>query len=607
VARLADDGDAVDGWLVFEPNNPKVQIKSVTSIAADADKSWSVQFDCFVNVGRGRVDALRFDVPDDWTGLLIIEPPFRSKLVASAAGSPRRLVVRPDESIRGRLKFTIRGKIAPSQAAALRVPLLRPRGAATASEFVRLPTLVEEQPIVWNRRGLAPTTLPEELSITADFSMTIYRIAGGEPQAVLQAPDQAAGILRASLANVYVAWRADGSCRGLMLADVRPAGASHCLVEMPEPLALEAVRVDGRLIAAGRQSEKTWRVALPSRWRPQRLELLFSAPKESINVERSRIRLVAPTIEGAAVGRTLWTIFSPDGRRATTGAASAREIGVKERQRIRVESIARLLADDAWAPNEPGESWRRDWLDRLREEYDDFRLLAAEDDATDGRALESARQMLRQSSDETWQYVAVAVEEPATGDFVALEQVAESAQAAAIALGGRVYSSDGRRIVLRIPRDRVEQFVDQWEVDRPAGAAPLTIGNRAPWTDSMEALWRPTADRGDALYLATEGAAAVVDLRTASRSWLRELASALFFVAIVVGVGAMSRRRAVNDLAVRHAHLAGVAIGLAWWLFLSPSWFGWAIVAASLFASVRNAWPLPKSADTTITRIKIPR
>ena len=53
------------------------------------------------------------------------------------------------------------------------------------------------------------------------------------------------------------------------------------------------------------------------------------------------------------------------------------------------------------------------------------------------------------------------------------------------------------------------------------------------------------------------------------------------------------RRGTIAETFKRWPAAVGVAVGLAWWLWLSPSILGWAIVAASLLASWRTGWKQP--------------
>jgi len=52
----------------------------------------------------------------------------------------------------------------------------------------------------------------------------------------------------------------------------------------------------------------------------------------------------------------------------------------------------------------------------------------------------------------------------------------------------------------------------------------------------------------------------------------------------------LSQREAVRDTFSRWPHLPGVVVGIAWWLWLSPSAIGWLIAAIFLASSLRPAW-----------------
>ncbi len=58
---------------------------------------------------------------------------------------------------------------------------------------------------------------------------------------------------------------------------------------------------------------------------------------------------------------------------------------------------------------------------------------------------------------------------------------------------------------------------------------------------------------------------------------------------LVAGAWALGRTRRAQWL-TKWPHAAGVVVGLAWWLWLSPSVLGWLIVAVSLAAAAHSAW-----------------
>jgi hypothetical protein len=66
----------------------------------------------------------------------------------------------------------------------------------------------------------------------------------------------------------------------------------------------------------------------------------------------------------------------------------------------------------------------------------------------------------------------------------------------------------------------------------------------------------------------------------------------LLAIAGLTLVGAwLSRSAVAADFLCRWPHAAGVAIGIAYWAWLWPSWLGLVIIAASLWSSFRFLWP----------------
>ncbi len=71
-------------------------------------------------------------------------------------------------------------------------------------------------------------------------------------------------------------------------------------------------------------------------------------------------------------------------------------------------------------------------------------------------------------------------------------------------------------------------------------------------------------------------------------AWSVRLAVALAGASIVGLLFWLGSRRSVRGLVARWPYWSGVVIGLLWWLMLTPSLVGWAIVAACLIGAV---WP----------------
>jgi hypothetical protein len=65
----------------------------------------------------------------------------------------------------------------------------------------------------------------------------------------------------------------------------------------------------------------------------------------------------------------------------------------------------------------------------------------------------------------------------------------------------------------------------------------------------------------------------------------------LAIVVLAVGAVLLAQRTGANDLLYKWPQTTGFLIGIAWWAWLRPSWFGLAIAAASAMLALHSGWP----------------
>jgi len=78
--------------------------------------------------------------------------------------------------------------------------------------------------------------------------------------------------------------------------------------------------------------------------------------------------------------------------------------------------------------------------------------------------------------------------------------------------------------------------------------------------------------------------------RSAADTLAGRILLALASSGLIAGLFWLGRRAEFHHAVSRWPWLPGVLAGLAWWLWLSPSLAGWAIVAASVFHAYRPDW-----------------
>ncbi|MBC8350987.1 MAG: hypothetical protein H8E66_03315 [Planctomycetes bacterium] len=152
-----------------------------------------------------------------------------------------------------------------------------------------------------------------------------------------------------------------------------------------------------------------------------------------------------------------------------------------------------------------------------------------------------------------------------------------------------------------VPQHRaidLEHWRERWQqrlndtIANPRDANTSRLVSVVSLHDGMK--WHPTANsRDDWTYCSIDGAAPSLTIIRRARDLSKDFArvARAFVICIAAWVTLkLLRRPGVRDIFSRWPHLPGVVIGLAWWLWLSPSAVGWLIAAAFLANSLRPAW-----------------
>jgi hypothetical protein len=180
-------------------------------------------------------------------------------------------------------------------------------------------------------------------------------------------------------------------------------------------------------------------------------------------------------------------------------------------------------------------------------------------------------------------------------------------QAAAAARQALLHSDDpDEAAVAEASLRALEQ--EQEQFSRQLGAVESTASAAAQPDAASQALelWQ-ARHRGPALYASIDSAGQL-EVRRAAFEWvdpLRRLAAILFLLALAVAVMILGQRRWLAGL-YAWRHVAGVAFGLAWWLWLSPGVVGLLLAVISLAAGIA-AWLRPsREATSSIVTLSTP-
>lgn len=527
------EGKPIRALLSLAPNRPQVRVEQVTWLYSTGD-SWTTQLQYRLRVGGGVLDEIRIDVPGQLGGPYRLEgsPPATLSQRGLSDGR-RRLIVRPEMEISGEYEFRISSELQIPPGGRAAAPDVRPLGVDRLRRLVALPGRAQGQPIAWETQGLRASELPEGFAApTEAVSFTTYEVGGAAFRTIRRPAEHARPTATVRLADIRVAWQADGRCHGVATYDLEPGRASTCPLRLPAGYRLVRVNVAGVPVAPVPVRAGAWTLPLGPDRLPQRVEVLFTADLPAAG-RSARQRFEAPSLGDLPVEETLWTVAGPPSAEASH--AEGVQATVPWRHELaRLRSAAAMIESASRASSEDPEEtlrWYRVWA----------------------RRLIAARTALKQTSTGS-----------GPGRRAQLEVRRVDQQQARIAqrLGmGNVLSQLAAETPVADDPDELWQW---WLAPRRS----LTRYAFSEWTGSLGLRCRPVGGGRPAGRLA---AAVLLGLGT---------------VLTVSGL----RRGWVAALLRQWPAAAGVVLGLAWWLWLSPSVLGWAIVLTSLVASWRSGW-----------------
>ncbi len=515
--------------LNVAPNAPRVEGTEMITVRREND-AWTASADVDLKISGGVVDVLRFELPPQWPTAAEITPPTPSEIVDIPGESRRQLVLHPAEPLAGEQRFHLSGPIVLAAGQRLRAPDIRPLDVGRLRRIVLLPTHSNEQQLAWQTRGLNVEPLPGGFASESP-QVELYRtcvIVGETFEARLKSVEKLAERPRAQLADIRVTCVGERSGFGVATFDVEPAGATSFLLNVPASDRIVQVAVNGQPAVLDKATASQWLIGAASPKLPQRIEATFEFTLADSAEHASERKLEAPSLAGFTVDQTIWSIsgghwsIAPQGRRTTAMSPLAAAVVRVQTVSRELESVAAALTDEA--PDDIAAGylpWAR-------------RLLVAR------TAVERERSRMASS---------------------------EAAQAAET----EIRAVDETQAKLARKLNVWPQFTEL-SSQRP------TADEAGEISDSV-----PHRDRTAAYAVAGQSASlALIAGNDNSSDLVGRILGTCLAVAAIGAVGKFGPRPAVQEFIARWPSLLGVLVGLAWWLWLAPSLFGWAIVCISL-------------------------
>lgn len=509
--------------------------------SADA---WQAAVDLSLQVEDGVPDVLRLELPHEWRGPFKITPamPF---VVSELPGLNRRqLVLFPETPLSGTTHLHISGPLTVAGGERPAAPDVHLVGAPRSSRYFLLPRRIEDQQLAWDTRGLIPKPLPEELAaIVPDAALyRSYQLLGSRYRAVLRSAERTAEDPQVRLADISLSCQGDGGCWGVAAFDLEPAGATSCLLEMPDGLQIVHALVDGAAAQRTAQGENNWSIWLGDNKLPRRLEVVFAGEVKSTAGKMDS--LPEPRLVDMPVERTLWSVSAP---RSYGPGALPKESSISElrHELVRYESTTTLADSAAGLLLEESSDnllrWYAPWGRRFLDS---------------GAAL---RRLLSSGVEDN--SVANAAEEVST-----IEQ-------------------DHARLARRLG---TSNLMSQMAGEPAMATDPVRLWGLAPLPGRTLLF---ALARGDSGPLAVD-----YPQRQADDRWSRFILAGVILLAIVLAaiaawIGWLHFHFEWQQVPLGPQFL-GILAAIVWWLWLTPRLVGLLILAASVYAIVRSLRPI---------------
>jgi len=527
--------------ILVRPNRP--QLRAVETVVVRRQQSvWSAQFVYQISVTDGVVDNLWLTMPSEVAGTLEIDPPLPYTLEPSDEHGRRRLVIRPDSPLEGQFKLSIRAPLVLAAGEDLHVPQVPSTGFDRTQRYLILPVQFDQSFALWETTGLTPVETPTDIlhARISDDTLQAFRVIQPRFGAQLRSVERPAGVPRVQLADYHIVWTDSGGYRGLAVFDVEPFGTDHGVLRMPGNCRPLHVAVERNSALATRRDDETLHLRFTSEQLSQRIEILFQGDWRGANDGRSSPSFPVPTLDEMPVRRSLWTVRGPSRHGATAKKSDGGPSAVQQQMR-RLESIdamihgaARTAATTSGgtrnAPTEEIARWFPPWARRARSAY---RALSGAI-SHDGSAEQGAA-ALSKANELQEEQAALARDVLNSGDIWAQTDQEASTASEPTDIWSHVHSRYGN-----LSLGSVEGRVEQIAVEHP----------------------------------------------TTLPAWFDRCLLALGLLLTSIVAAAPVGKRLVQSIR-RWPEAVGVAVGVGWWLWLSPSALGWLIVAASLMLSLR--------------------
>lgn len=535
------------GRMIVEANRPVVQGNSLTQLSFK-DGKWWAELRCRLLVEQGSLDVLQLSVPDSCIGPFDIDSsvPVATDSKSQTEGR-HMLTVRLGTAVAKGKEITLRLRtsLAAASGIAPAVPDIQV-APFSGRRLIGVPRALNSQSLSWTNVGTKPIEIPDDWRGTIlDATAYSFFEAGNGPFTVeLQSQTVRQPTPGIRLAETYAALDPDGRRLLVSRFAVMPNGITECILSLPANEQLISALLDSQPAVAAPINATEWRVTLESANLPQMLTVISRAANAA---SLQRPMLERPTLRTDAgplpTDISLWSLVQPAGTEPivaeTATSVSSVDFEALKFDRL-VSLVEKVAAEVESLPPANAARWRSDW----------------------GTIVDEARTAALHADD-----TSASVPTIASPSYSVEEQ---------IHLATKRFEAWGKA-----------NMVSTW----PASSQPISWTGSTSRFNVAADLERQNAKVTNYVF---DGEKNSISLKTPGIV-ANSITRRFMAVVIVVATGALlfwlaSNARAL-DCVCRWPHALGVLVGVFYWAFLWPSWFGIFIVVASVWLALRTTWP----------------
>lgn len=534
-----DDKEVQAARLEVKPSDEKLVGDTFTSITHDGG-SWWVTLHARL-AASGNLDVARVHFPPSCPGPFEVESSVaETKEVIASNDGGQTVAIRFSSPITkdGVADIRIRSPLTVPPGSSIVVPMVSTVSPLAGHRFIGVPTRLEGEQLSWSEVGVKRADVPKQLAQGTAGPQALYEIVA-EPVSVASHPRALKEPApRVRLVDTSVALGSNDAQTSVSSFVIAPDGIAECVIQLPPDQQLLLAELDGRAALITPAGPSRWRVVLSSTQLPQILDVVSRGTEKSSSVPVREMTRTSLTVgdKSIPVDVSLWTV-SQAANSDHIEIVGASPVSAIDQSVLRFDRLVRIAeaasAAAAEAPQPDGANWFRPWAARLKGVHEQSTQLRHRQSAT------NVARLARSGDDQ-----------------------------------------------LGLIDKRFEKWLE--ESTDLFGNADSAVANLA---SELSAATGDSEDRHTEYY-ASQGSGEKLIAQTTRPAAGPQAAKRVAVIVIVLFAGLwLGRIVAVRDFLQRCPYVIGVCAGIAYWAWLSPSWFGLVIAAASAYLALRFTWP----------------